>query len=60
MLTLTAANTRAKAVLCVELDTTYACTRDAERALDVAHQHISKCCLGKRKTAGGYHWQYAN
>lgn len=49
---------RAKAVLCVELNTMYACTRDAERALGVAHQHISKCCLGKRKTAGGYHWRY--
>lgn len=49
---------RAKAVLCIELNTTYACTRDAERALGIAHQHISKCCLGKRKTTGGYHWQY--
>ena len=49
---------RAKSVLCVELNITYSCTRDAERALGIAHQHISKCCLGKRKSAGGYHWQY--
>lgn len=49
---------RAKAVLCVELNIVYACTRDAERASGVAHQHISKCCLGKRKTAGSYHWRY--
>lgn len=27
---------------------------------DTGIKHISCCCLGKRKTAGGYIWRYAN
>ena len=49
---------RAKSVLCVELDMIFDCTRDAERKLGVNHAHISACCKGRRKTAGGYHWYY--
>lgn len=49
---------RAKAVLCVELNRIFACTRDVDRELGIAHQHVSKCCKGQRKTAGGYHWEY--
>lgn len=30
---------------------------DAERTLRICH--ISECCNGKRKTAGGYKWRYA-
>lgn len=50
---------RAKAVICVELNTIFDCTRDAERQLGVNHAHISACCKKQRKTAGGYHWKYA-
>lgn len=50
---------RARAVLCVELDIVFACTRDAERALGVNHAHISACCKGDRKHAGGYQWRYS-
>lgn len=32
---------------------------DVQRELCIAQQHISACCLGKRKTAHGYIWQYA-
>ncbi len=49
---------RAKAILCVELNIIFDCTRDAERQLDINHAHISACCKQQRKTAGGYHWQY--
>ena len=49
---------RAKPVLCVELDIIFDCTRDAERKLGINHAHISACCRGQRKTAGGYHWCY--
>lgn len=33
---------------------------DAAKENNVARQSIGKCCLGKRKTAGGYRWKYAN
>ena len=29
-----------------------------ERQLGINNAHISKCCLGKRNTAGGYKWKY--
>lgn len=32
---------------------------EAERALGVIHQHISKVCKGIRKQTGGYKWSYA-
>lgn len=31
---------------------------DAERETGIKSSHISDCCLGKRKTAGGYNWKY--
>ena len=33
---------------------------DAERNTGVYNPNIVKCCKGKRKTAGGYIWKYAN
>ena len=54
-------------VLCVELNKIFNSLADAERWSEsvnnpnnrkAAHQHISKVCTGKRKTCGGYHWQY--
>lgn len=32
---------------------------EAELELGIAHTNISKCCNGKRKSAGGYIWQYS-
>ena len=31
---------------------------DAEKSTGVNHTCISKCCLKKQKTAGGYKWEY--
>ena len=31
---------------------------DAERTLKIANTHISECCRGKAKTAGGYIWKF--
>lgn len=31
----------------------------AESELRINHSHISQCCKGTRKTAGGYRWKYA-
>lgn len=33
--------------------------RDAEVELGISHSHISQCCHGKRQTAGGYMWKFA-
>lgn len=32
--------------------------REAERCTKVKYQNISKCCLGERKTAGGFIWKF--
>lgn len=32
---------------------------DMERHLGILNNHIGSCCKGKRKTAGGYIWKYA-
>ena len=39
--------------------TCYASASEAGRATGIAQQHISACCLGKRKTAGNFKWEYA-
>lgn len=31
---------------------------DIEKTLNIWHSNVIKCCLGKRKTAGGYVWKY--
>ncbi len=33
--------------------------KQAEEELGISHTHISNCCRGKRKTAGGFIWKYA-
>lgn len=32
----------------------------AQRATEISHQNIIAVCIGKRKTAGGYIWKYAD
>ena len=48
-----------KAVLCVELGIIYPTARDAGRKLGIDPSSIAKCRRGKKKTAGGYHWEEA-
>lgn len=51
---------RKKKVLCIELNKTFDSLEDARKHLGLkSNSHISQCCKGKRKTAGGYHWKYA-
>lgn len=38
---------------------TWACTAEVQRVLGINQGSISKCCLGKLKSAGGYFWKYA-
>lgn len=46
-----------KKVLCVELNLQFLSFGEASRYLNIPYQNISKCCHGKVKTAGGYHWE---
>ena len=41
-----------------ELLATFPSTIEAERVTGINHSHISKCCNGKLKSAGGYIWRY--
>ena len=41
-----------------ELLATFPSTIEAERVTGIDHSHISKCCNGKLKSAGGYVWKY--
>lgn len=34
------------------------CMMDVQRQLEINASHISECCKGKRKSAGGYIWKY--
>ena len=42
-----------------ELLATFPSIREAERVTGINKGHISQCCNGKRKSAGGYVWRYA-
>ena len=47
-----------KPVFCIELNRTFTGARAAGRELGLDNSHIIKCCNGKLKTTGGYHWRY--
>ena len=46
-----------KPVYCVELDKTFSSGIEVYRELKI---HVNNVLTGKAKTAGGYHWQYAD
>ena len=46
-------------VLCIELNRIFDSEKQAEAELKIGVSRISECCSGKNKTAGGYHWKYA-
>ena len=51
---------RAKAVFCEELNKTFDCAKRVEEELGIDRSAISQACTGKVKTAGGFHWRYAD
>ena len=52
-------NTNSKKVYCVELDKIFDSQTIAAKEIGVrSPSHISECCRGIAKTAGGYHWQF--
>ena len=53
-------NPSAKPVFCVELNKKFDCAKSAQEELGIDRMSIGKVCRGKRKTAGGFHWRYAD
>ena len=49
-----------KKVFCVELNKTFDCITSAQEELGIWGTSIGSACRGKTKTAGGFHWRYAN
>lgn len=49
---------RSKKVLCVETGEIFQSVRKVEILKGYSRGHVSSCCLGKRKSAYGYHWKY--
>lgn len=49
-----------KKVYCVELDKVFESAKSAAIQLGLSDSNIAKCCKGKYKTTGGYHWKYAD
>lgn len=47
-----------KMVYCPELNKVFSSATDAAKQLGLNQGHISHCCLGDRKTTGGYHFRY--
>lgn len=47
-----------KMVVCVETGIEYYGMQDAMNKTNIHRRNINACCLGKRSTAGGYHWRY--
>lgn len=48
-----------KPVRCVETGIIYPSSCQAMRDTGIRQSGITSCCLGKRKTAGKLHWEYA-
>ena len=49
---------QSKKVLCVETCEVFDSTHDAYRKTGISQGNISQACLGKRKTAGNFHWKF--
>ena len=49
-----------KAIRCIETGKIYQSGMEVKRELGIDNGSISKVCNGKKKTAGGYHWEFVN
>lgn len=49
---------KSKPIKCIELNQIFSSGLDAEKELNICRSNISQCCTGKRKIAGGYHWEF--
>ena len=51
---------RSKAVICIEQSIIYESASNASKKTGISAPAIRRCCSGKGKTAGGYHWNYVD
>ena len=51
---------KTRKVICIETSIMYKSMREAGKLLNIGFQDIWGCCNSHKKTAGGFHWQYAN
>ena len=51
-------NYRAKKVRCVETGDIFSYIGEVKEKYGIYTEHIGAACIGNRKTAGGYHWEY--
>ena len=49
---------RGKKVICIETGEVFCNSREASDVTGLDSSNISRCCKNKRKTCGGYHWEY--
>ena len=49
-----------KPVKCIETEIIYPSCIETERQTGVSNGNISNCCIGRRHTAGGFHWEYVD
>lgn len=49
---------KTKPVICIETGICYKGACEIEEKLGLNHSSIIRCCKGKQKTCGGYHWKY--
>ena len=47
-----------KPVICMETGKCYKSALEAGKQIGINYKHICDCCCGRRKTTGGYHWEY--
>lgn len=53
-------NKRCRAVRCIETNKIYFSAKNAQDNTGCRANAITACCKGKRKSCGGYHWEYAS
>ena len=53
-------NPRARKIRCVENNKVFNTSREASVKMNVNKSSLCLCLKGKNKTAGGYHWEYAD
>ena len=51
-------NPHAKEIYCVELDRKFTTIKQASEEFGLDNSAIVRCCKGKQKTCGSYHWMY--
>jgi len=47
-------------VICIEDNIVFNSINEASKKYDIERRCINQCCAGRTRTAGGYHWKYAD